>query len=168
MMSGTGSPEGVVSAPVGSQWTDTAATTGAVKWIKASGTGNTGWVVEYGDTGRRNVVSLMTANATDTVGSVVLRRVGALVSLQVVIANSATATSIELFAAGVVPSGFRPSEYVACGGGRDSASSAPDSTLALTPGGASHYRVADGSWRYLLAQYLTTDAWPTSLPGSAA
>ena len=40
---GTGSPEGKVSAPVGSVYTDTAATNGAIRWIKTSGTGNTGW-----------------------------------------------------------------------------------------------------------------------------
>ena len=58
-LSGTGSPQGVVSAPVGSQYRDTAATTGAVIWVKASGTGTSGWVVQYGDTGWRNVSSLI-------------------------------------------------------------------------------------------------------------
>lgn len=47
---GTGSPEGNVSAPVGSIYTDTAATNGAIRWVKASGTGNTGWRNDYGDT----------------------------------------------------------------------------------------------------------------------
>ena len=54
---GTGSPEGKVAAPVGSTYTDTAATNGAIRWIKTSGTGNTGWVVEYGDTGWRDISS---------------------------------------------------------------------------------------------------------------
>ena len=31
---GTGSPEGKVAAPVGSIYTDTAATNGAIRWIK--------------------------------------------------------------------------------------------------------------------------------------
>ena len=39
---GTGSPEGKVAAPVGSTYTDTAATNGAIRWIKTSGTGATG------------------------------------------------------------------------------------------------------------------------------
>lgn len=47
---GTGSPEGQISAPVGSVYTDTAATNGSVRWIKASGTGATGWRDYYGDT----------------------------------------------------------------------------------------------------------------------
>ena len=51
---GTGSPEGAVSAPVGSIYVDSAATNGAIRWIKTSGTGSTGWRVEYGDTGWRD------------------------------------------------------------------------------------------------------------------
>ena len=56
---GTGSPEGKVAAPVGSIYTDTAATNGAIRWIKASGTGSTGWRVEYGDTGWRDISSFI-------------------------------------------------------------------------------------------------------------
>lgn len=52
---GTGSPEGKVAAPVGSIYVDSAATTGAIRWVKTSGTGNTGWSVEYGDTGWRKI-----------------------------------------------------------------------------------------------------------------
>ena len=54
---GAGSPEGKVAAPVGSIYTDTEATNGAVRWIKVSGTGTTGWRVEYGDTGWRDISS---------------------------------------------------------------------------------------------------------------
>lgn len=38
---GTGSPEGVITAPVGTEYVDTAA---GVKYIKTSGSGNTGWL----------------------------------------------------------------------------------------------------------------------------
>ena len=54
---GTGMPNGVVSAPVGSIYIDKNATNGASSWIKKSGTGNTGWQVLEGDTGWRNVSS---------------------------------------------------------------------------------------------------------------
>ena len=54
---GSGSPEGKIVAPVGSVYTDSAATTGAIRWIKTSGTGATGWRVEYGDTGWRDITS---------------------------------------------------------------------------------------------------------------
>ncbi|WP_082920685.1 hypothetical protein [Rhodococcus sp. YH3-3] len=49
VISGTGFPNGVVSAPVGSTYIDTNATNGAIEWKKATGIGNTGWVVSVGD-----------------------------------------------------------------------------------------------------------------------
>lgn len=48
---GRGMPNGVVTAPVGTTYVDEAVTNGALKWIKKSGTGNTGWEVLIGDTG---------------------------------------------------------------------------------------------------------------------
>ena len=56
---GTGMPNGRVSAPIGTTYVDTAVTNGALKWIKESGNGNTGWKVLIGDTGWRtlNIVS---------------------------------------------------------------------------------------------------------------
>ena len=54
---GVGSPEGKVAAPVGSIYTDSSATAGAIRWIKTSGTGTIGWRVEYGDTGLRDLIA---------------------------------------------------------------------------------------------------------------
>ena len=48
---GRGMPNGTVSAPVGTTYVDEAVTNGALKWIKKTGTGNTGWEVLIGDTG---------------------------------------------------------------------------------------------------------------------
>ena len=48
---GRGLPNGVVTAPVGTTYVDEAVTNGALKWIKKTGTGNTGWEVLFGDTG---------------------------------------------------------------------------------------------------------------------
>src|SRR5690606_12143876 len=47
-MVGTGSPEGVVTAPPGSEWrqTDDSALT-YLRWYKATGTGNTGWLPDF-------------------------------------------------------------------------------------------------------------------------
>ena len=55
---GTGMPNGNVVAPVGTTYVDTAVTNGALKWIKQSGTGNTGWKVLIGDTGWRTLKSV--------------------------------------------------------------------------------------------------------------
>jgi len=43
---GAGSPEGAVTAPPGSLYTDTAGGAGATLYVKESGTGNTGWVAK--------------------------------------------------------------------------------------------------------------------------
>ena len=61
---GAGFPENAVSAPVGTYYTDTLATNGAIRWVKAQGSGSTGWRVVYGDTGWRNVESLIQAICT--------------------------------------------------------------------------------------------------------
>ena len=52
---GTGMPNGRVNAPIGTTYVDIAVTNGALKWIKESGDGNTGWKVFTGDTGWRNL-----------------------------------------------------------------------------------------------------------------
>lgn len=46
--SGTGSPNGVVTATIGSEYIDTAAVAGNVlKWIKTTNTGSTGWLALF-------------------------------------------------------------------------------------------------------------------------
>lgn len=55
---GRGMPNGVVTAPVGTTYVDEAVTNGALKWIKKSGNGNTGWDVLIGDTGWKIIPSV--------------------------------------------------------------------------------------------------------------
>ena len=77
---GTGMPNGTVSAPIGTTYVDTAVTNGALKWIKQSGTGNTGWKVLIGDTGWRTLNStskLINGSKTSTIK---IRRVNNLVT----------------------------------------------------------------------------------------
>lgn len=52
---GTGSPEGRITAEIGTTYIDTAKTNGALKWIKTTDDGNQGWKVIHGDTGWRNL-----------------------------------------------------------------------------------------------------------------
>ena len=52
---GTGMPNGRVTAPIGTTYVDTEVTNGALKWIKETGNGNTGWKVFTGDTGWRTL-----------------------------------------------------------------------------------------------------------------
>lgn len=75
---GTGIPNGQVEAPIGTTYVDMNVTNGALKWIKQSGTGNTGWKVLIGDTGWR------TLNSVSRVGNsfIKIRRVNNLVTYQ--------------------------------------------------------------------------------------
>lgn len=52
---GTGMPNGVVEAEIGTTYVDKNKTNGALKWIKTTNSGNTGWVVFTGDTGWRTL-----------------------------------------------------------------------------------------------------------------
>jgi len=48
IFTGTGSPQGVVTAAIGDEYIDTAAVSGVVlKWIKTTNGGNTGWLAMY-------------------------------------------------------------------------------------------------------------------------
>jgi len=75
---GTGNPNGVVTAPVGSQFvnTESGGYTGARRWTKATGTGNTGWVVVDGDTGLVNITasSYVSGLHAANVGTIGIRR----------------------------------------------------------------------------------------------
>lgn len=58
-LSGNGIPEGKVEGTLGQTYVDLRRTNGAVKWIKTTDSGKTGWAVLYGDTGWKtlNIVS---------------------------------------------------------------------------------------------------------------
>ena len=73
---GTGMPNGVVEAPIGTTYVDKNKTNGALKWIKTTDGGNTGWEVLTGDTGWR------TLNSVSKLGNsfVKIRRVNNLVT----------------------------------------------------------------------------------------
>ena len=77
---GTGMPNGKVEAPIGTTYVDVEVTNGALKWIKQSGAGNTGWKVLIGDTGWRTLNStskLINGSKTSTIK---IRRVNNLVT----------------------------------------------------------------------------------------
>lgn len=75
---GTGSPEGRITAEIGTTYIDVNVTNGALKWIKESGNGNTGWKVLIGDTGWRTLESISNLGGS----FVKIRRVNDLVTYQ--------------------------------------------------------------------------------------
>lgn len=75
---GTGSPEGRITAEIRTTYVDVNVTNGALKWIKESENGNTGWRVLIGDTG------WITLNTVSKLGNsfVKIRRVNDVVTYQ--------------------------------------------------------------------------------------
>ncbi len=180
---GNGSPETVQVAPIGTEYIDLSATNGARKWYKASGTGNTGWIVTQGDTGQRTALSWDAAgNMTKGVmgstdwgpdglqaGGLWVQRKGDVVLVTVervkVLAASGSGPMYTL------PVGFRPArgyrmltDMYVNGSGTPSVRG-----LVVTGGGlvvrgsnvstALNEVVVQTSWTY-----ITPDAWPTTLP----
>ena len=164
---GTGSPEGKVAAPVGSAYTDTAATNGAIRWIKTSGTSTTGWRVEYGDTGWRNLSGSSVAPGWS--GGFYVRRIGNTVHIrmhQFAADETATVAIVD------IPTGFRADNIGAAVGRYLLHEANQNSTvwrisfaaslLSLSKVPSSTTRLyGDVSWH-------TSDAWPTPLPGTPA
>lgn len=77
-LTGAGMPEGKVEGTLGQTYVDLRRTNGAVKWIKTTDSGKTGWAVLYGDTGWK------TLNISSKLGSSYLkvRRLNNQVSFQ--------------------------------------------------------------------------------------
>ena len=160
---GTGSPEGVVTAVVGATYVDTAATLGAIRWVKASGSGNTGWKVDCGDTGWRNLNTGGFVNgAVSASWDMAVRRLGGVVHLRY---NATLAASVPSGSAlYTMPSGFRISQgktHVTGTASHQPAYDGSGSLLAFGAGFASTFLVLNDV-------YVTDDAWPTTLPGTPA
>jgi hypothetical protein len=191
-LSGTGSPESVISAAPGSTYLQTDSVVdvkGWIRWIKATGTGNTGWQVgPEADTGWRRIVAWAGDAYTEGAfiapgadwnisgagaGYLLLRRQGARLSL-VVYGSLALVSS---------PTGVTPASRLCAlptGFGVGSAQTTSikmsgDTVIALEWGGSEISRGGNttypsGGW-WLTGgaslSALTDTAWPTSLPGVA-
>lgn len=167
-LTGTGAP--THAAPPGSTWLQTDSTTdvkGWLRWIKASGTGSTGWVAgPEADTGWRDVTASLINGwegwASDPRAR--LRRVGNTVFFEGQL-NGDSATNDTLLD---LPSGWRPASSARVVLPATDASAfvfadANGYVDAIRSSSRSALVFASGSW---LAR--TTDAWPSSLPGSGA
>ncbi len=101
LRSGTGSPEGVVTAPVGTVFERTDGGTGTTLYIKETGAGNTGWVaVAASGTGTVTSVSVTTANgvsgsvATATTTPAISLTLGAITPSSVASSGAVTGTNL--------------------------------------------------------------------------
>lgn len=184
---GTGMPNGTVTAPVGTTYVDTAATNGALKWIKRTGTDNQGWEVLTGDTGWRTLTIASKLGASylkvrrknDTVmyqfGGLswgwfgIVRRNGPGYSIQ----PSDRERNVFILGLQGIPQGFR-SEFSLIGGIHND-KGVPYGTWYLGgPGDGNmiRFQFTDpvptdrdiGDIRVSSIMYLTNDPWPTRLP----
>lgn len=184
---GTGMPNGNVTAPVGTTYVDTAATNGALKWIKRKGTDNQGWEVLTGDTGWRTLTIASKLGASylkvrrknDTVmyqfGGLswgwfgIVRRGGPGYSIQ----PSDRERNVFILGLHGIPEGFR-SEFSLIGGIYND-KGIPYGTWYLGgPGDGNmlRFQFTDpvptdrdiGDIRVSSIMYLTNEPWPTRLP----
>ena len=184
---GTGMPNGKVVAPVGTTYVDTAVTNGALKWIKRRGTDNQGWEVLTGDTGWRTlpIVSklgnsfLKVRRKNDTVmyqfGGLqwgwfgIIRRGGPGYSVQA----SDRERNCFILMAQKIPMGFR-SEFSLIGTVYNDKGKRYGTWYLAGPTDGNHLRFqfddpiptdSDiGDIRVSSISYLTSEAWPTTLP----
>lgn len=166
---GTGMPEGNVKADIGTYYTDTAATNGAIRWIKAAANGSEfGWRVVYGDTGWRSVPQILSTSMKASV--VKVRRINNTVYLYAAL----TGWGYSWNGGGApLPSGLRPGDQMqgpsagrygnsyltwiiqTTGQIQAEAASAQNPTPTLPP--------------IVSVSYIPDDnvPWPTTLPGTA-
>ena len=184
---GTGMPNGRVTAPIGTTYVDTAVTNGALKWIKESGDGNTGWRVLIGDTGWRklnilsklNTASLFVRRVNNAVtynfGGLswgwfgIVRRGGAGYVAQ----TTDVERNCKILNNGEVPEGFRtPNSLI---GAIYNDNGVPYGTWYIgNPSDENHLRFQFlnpvptdrdiGDIRVSTISYYTDDPWPTTLP----
>ena len=184
---GTGMPNGKVTAPVGTTYVDTAATNGALKWIKRTGADNQGWEVLTGDTGWRTLTIVSKLGASylkvrrknDTVmyqfGGLswgwfgIVRRGGPGYSIQ----PSDRERNVFILGLQQIPQGFR-SEFSLIGGIYNDKGT-PYGTWYLGGAGDGNmlrFQFTDpvptdrdiGDIRVSSILYLTNNPWPTTLP----
>ena len=184
---GTGSPEGRITAEIGTTYVDVNVTNGALKWIKEKGSGNTGWRVLIGDTG------WITLNSVSKLGGsfVKIRRVNNLVVYQFgglpwgwfgivrrkgagyVAQTTDTERNCFIVLENGIPAGFRtPNSLI---GSIYNNNGIPYGTWYIgNPKDANHLRFQFlnpvptdrdiGDIRVSSISYLTDDPWPTTLP----
>ena len=180
---GRGMPNGTVEAPVGTTYVDEAVTNGALKWIKKTGTGNTGWEVLIGDTGWKIVPSVSKLGGS----YVKIRRVNNIVSYQFgglswgwfgVVRRGGAGYQLQgsdrerncyILGLNGVPQGFRSESSLI--GGIYNDKGTPYGTWYLGGAGDSHmlrFQFTDpvptdrdiGDIRVSSISYLTNDPWP--------
>lgn len=188
---GTGMPNGVVEAEIGTTYVDKNKTNGALKWIKTTDGGNQGWEVLIGDTGWRTLNSTSKLKVGDKTSYIKIRRVNNLVTYQFgglmwgwfgiirrngpgfLKHNSSGDKGAKVLGVSGIPEGFRSESSLI--GGIYSDAGKPYGIWYL--GGTSDSNFIQftfnediptdrdiGDIRVSAISYLTNEPWPTKLP----
>ena len=183
--SGTVAPEGVITAPPLSRYQQTSGAmtvTGTMEWVKASGTGATGWVAgAEADTGWRDVSSLLVNGWAYSGYPPTMRRIGSRVVLEFgyrLNGTSATSTTVLDVPAGFQRTTARQGGFFTAGvvmANSNSGIHASTGNTDLLPagfdtntGGANGVTVNSTNLAITgRLEWETVNAWPSSLPGSA-
>lgn len=175
VLTGTGFPEGVVTAPVGATYADTVMTAGAVRWVKTIDTGRSGWVVEYGDTRWRDVTANIPLPVLE--GQLLVRRTTSIAYLYLYnlkVEHPGTFSGSEPYVdfGNFLPSGFYDPDiqWFYVGGLADrGAGYATGSVRVNRYGGLRITNVADGQYMTGLVSLSSSPArWPSTYPGTPA
>jgi hypothetical protein len=172
---GNGSPEASVPAPIGTRYIDMASTNGAVEWIKYSGTfaATTAWKVVYGDTGYRDVSSVVswvnTRVAVDDafVESAFVHRNGDHVTFNAYYRTVNPDPGPGNILTGI-PTGFRPARSLMAPVNNNSSYLVGIGSVSISAAGVVYGRGTAGVVGFISATYLTSDPWPVLMPGVAA
>lgn len=165
---GSVAPEGNVVGNPGDVYAsdDLAATQGRSLWFKASGTGDTGWILVAGDTGWRDISATM---INGWVGTLAVRRTESVVEYRLLDADDTAATADVV---APIPTGFDTAAGTIV--------SVPATGVAVSDGGAllltvsstsvslpgSFALAGDHEWDGSAVGH-GTDVWPSVLPGVA-
>lgn len=165
---GNGRPDGNFAAPVGSRYIDKVAAQGAVEWVKRfGGDSATGWMCLAGDTGFRDISSMVNKPEGSVVHTARVRRINQMVDFYFDLTMPAANGTWSVLAA--LP-GFAPGAE-RYGGIQDNREFTTDGkpsggTMIEADGGVNIYKTISGKRDRYSGVFLTGDAWPTTLPGS--
>ncbi|GAB2762193.1 SGNH/GDSL hydrolase family protein [Nocardioides pakistanensis] len=168
-ISGTGTPEGIVTAPIGTRYTDRDATNGAVSWIKSSGDGDTGWRVEVGDTGWRQVPTDAGATTAHPSMTILVRRIGDIGFASLIEYGNASATP-GLARVYLLPQGFRKQnvDSVVTGQlGNAGTGAATNGNVYVAVDHKIGVYHTEAIKHFASLTWVCEPAWPTTLPGVA-
>ena len=172
---GSGSPVGVVTpTALGQVYADTAQTCGARLWI-STGTTNADWKVLDGDTGWRNIAASVGSDWTIGASEYLdLRRVNGVVEMRGRILRAATAGArVAPLTVYATTTGFKPERYVVRGACYCSTAGSVGVLGNMSSLVNLETRGMAGNWAAndvvtFAVSWSTPEAWPTTLPGSAA